>query len=81
MCTCTCTCTCMYGGSGKGKVWKEIGMSVFVGNMWIDTFFVQQRYGMVTPISLEWAGSSGMMSLIIIVSSGVRKRTIMTVLV
>ena len=31
---------------------------------------------MVTPISLEWAGSSGMMSLIIIVSSGVMKRTI-----
>ena len=77
------TCTCMYGGSGKGKVWKEIGMSVFVGRkvMCINTFFVQQRYGMVTPISLEWAGSSGMMSLIIIVSSGVMKRTIMTVLV
>ena len=36
---------------------------------------------MVTPISLEWAGSSGMMSLIIIVRSGVRKRTTMTVLV
>ena len=46
----------------------------------INTFFVQQRYGMVTPISLEWAGSSGMMSLIIIVRSGVMKRTIMTVL-
>ena len=46
----------------------------------INTFFVQQRYGMVTPISLEWAGSRGMMSLIIIVRSGVTKRTIMIVL-
>ena len=35
---------------------------------------------MVTPISLEWAGSRGMMSLIIIVRSGVTKRTSMIVL-
>lgn len=36
---------------------------------------------MVTPISLEWAGSRGMTSLIITVRSGVRKRTTITVLV
>ena len=30
---------------------------------------------METPITLEWAGSSGMTSLIIIVRSGVKNRT------
>lgn len=36
---------------------------------------------METPISLEWAGSRAMTSLIVTVRSGVRKRTTITVLV